>query len=682
MRRQPVRGLLWLLSALLLLSACQPIQPIPDQSSMPKVEATAAPESEEAIYVDPGGRFKVPVPTNWTVEESGDYAVISSPEGAMAVYVMALENEDLEAAVAEGWARVRPDFDLPIEEVIDQPVQRIERAIAVAYETGDEERFVMGDARLHDGVAYLTLYDGDLATVQRRVSQLQIIGSGFDILALEETDLSALTPRPLDDAQIGELEAYIERAMEQYSVPGAAVAIVQDGDIVYAQGFGIRDPATGEPMTPETRMMIGSTSKTLTTLLMATLADEGVVSWETPVAEILPDFAVADPDLSERITLENMVCACTGVPRRDLELIFNADELTAEDVVKSLSTFEFFTDFGEAFQYSNQMVAAGGYAAGAAARGSDDDLYAAYATAVRERILEPMDMDATTLAVAEVLASRNYATPHTLNLDMSYSPLPLEIEAAILDPIAPAGAYWSNVLDMARYLQMQLAQGVAPDGTVIASPENLAVTWAPQVPISADASYGLGWVVSEYRGQPMLEHGGNTAGFTSDLAFLPEAGVGISVLTNGRITNFFNEGVRYRLLELLFEQPAEADTQLAFAYEQLTKAYAEISAQVSDTLNAPAVAPYLGAFANDALGEISLALSEDENALMLDAGEFRVTMRPLVADEATTDGTTQRFLVTDVPLTGAVIRLAEDVRGGPTVVLGAGAIEYVFTPAP
>jgi CubicO group peptidase (beta-lactamase class C family) len=682
MRRQPVRRLLWFLSMLLLLSACQPIQPIPNPSSMPTVEATEEAKPEEEVYAEPGGRFTVPVPTNWTVEERGDYAVITSPEGAMAVYVMALENEDLEAAVAEGWARVRPDFDLPIEEVIDQPVQRIDRAIAVAYETGDEERFVMGDARLHDGVAYLTLYDGDLATVQRRVSQLQIIGSGFDILALEGTDLSALTPRPIDDALIGELEAYIERAMAQYNVPGAAVAIVQDGEIVYAQGFGIRNPATGEPMTPETRMMIGSTSKTLTTLLMATLADEGVITWETPVVEILPDFAVADPDLSERITLENMVCACTGVPRRDLELIFNADDLTAEDVVKSLSTFEFFTDFGEAFQYSNQMVAAGGYAAGAAAAGSDDDLYAAYATAVQERILEPMGMDATTLAVEEVLASRNYATPHTLNLDMSYSPLPLEIEAAILDPIAPAGAYWSNVLDMARYLQMQLAQGVAPDGAVIASPENLAVTWTPQVPISANASYGLGWVVSEYRGQPILEHGGNTAGFTSDLAFLPEAGVGISVLTNGRITNFFNEGVRYRLLELLFDQPAEAETQIAFAYDQLTQAYAEISAEVSDTLDAPAAAPYLGAFANDALGEIRLALSEDANALMLDAGEFRVTMRPLVADEAAPDGTPQRFLVTDVPLTGAVVRLTEDAQGGPTVALGAGAIEYVFTPVP
>src|SRR5690606_10482055 len=142
---------------------------------------------------------------------------------------------------------------------------------------------------------------------------------------------------------------------------------------------GTRDPATGEPLTPDTHMMIGSIGKTMTTMLMATLVDDGLMQWDTPVVEILPEFEVADPTLTEQMTVRNLVCACTGVPRRDLELLFNANELSAEEIVESLATFEFFTDFGEAFQYSNQMVATGGYVAAAAAGGEYGNLYDAYA---------------------------------------------------------------------------------------------------------------------------------------------------------------------------------------------------------------------------------------------------------------------------------------------------------------
>src|SRR5690606_37785627 len=96
--------------------------------------------------------------------------------------------------------------------------------------------------------------------------------------------------------------------------------------------------------------------------------------------------------------------------------------------------------------------------------------------------------------------------------------------------------------------------GVAPDGIQVVCAENLATTWEPQVPISANSSYGLGWFVDEYKGQLMIQHGGNTLGFSSDLAFLPHAGIGISVLTNAQISDAFNEAVRFRLLELVFEQ--------------------------------------------------------------------------------------------------------------------------------
>src|SRR5690606_1005262 len=152
--------------------------------------------------------------------------------------------------------------------------------------------------------------------------QITIVDSGFAITALEVTDLSGVAPLPLSAELIAELEAYIVETMAKLGVPGAAVAIVRDGEIVYANGFGVRELGKDDPVTPETLMMIGSTTKSMTTMLMGTLVDEGLMDWDTPAVEILPSFAVADPEITQRITMRNMVCACTGVPRRDAELLF------------------------------------------------------------------------------------------------------------------------------------------------------------------------------------------------------------------------------------------------------------------------------------------------------------------------------------------------------------------------
>lgn len=152
---------------------------------------------------------------------------------------------------------------------------------------------------------------------------------------------------PFDEALIAEFEAYLVEKMNQLEVPGAAVALVRDGELVYANGFGVRDLDTGEPVTPETRMMIGSSTKSMTTLLMAMLVDDGDFAWDTPVTDILPTFRLADPAVTAEITMRNLVCACTGVPRRDFEWLLNASELDAEDIIESLATFELFTEFGE-----------------------------------------------------------------------------------------------------------------------------------------------------------------------------------------------------------------------------------------------------------------------------------------------------------------------------------------------
>jgi CubicO group peptidase (beta-lactamase class C family) len=282
-------------------------------------------------------------------------------------------------------------------------------------------------------------------------------------------------------------------------------------------------------------------------------------------------------------------------------------------------------------------------------------------------------MPNTTLSFDVVQAGDNYALPHTMDMapDAAYQPIPLAMEQ-LLSPAAPAGAHWSTARDMANYMITQLSRGIAPDGTRVVSAENLGVTWQPQVPVDATSHYGLGWIVGAYKDLPLLHHGGNTFGFTSDFAFMPDAGLGIIVLTNGRATNAFNESVRTRLFELVFDQQPEAEQTLGFALEQAEQQVVEFSAQISATLDTAALEPFLGAYTHDSLGDLSLALADGR--LTADVGEFRFSLKPLVDADGAPDG----YLIVDGPVAGGRVRLQQDGAGKPELVLDAIITSYTF----
>ncbi len=623
-----------------------------------------------SVYDDPDGRFSVPVPTNWRAESRSGYVALTDPEGGISVYALALVAESAEQGITAAWALVDPSFSLTVEDITRPPSEPgVEETVDIGYDSG-RERFVAANGRLVQGVVYVLLADGPVAAVARRASQLQIIISGFRITAVERVTLTGVAPKPVTAELIARLEAYITETMPRHDVPGAAVAIVQDGRVVYTRGFGVRERHRPEPVTPDTMMMIGSTGKTMTTMMMATLVDEGRLRWDQPVVEILPAFALSDPETTRRVTVQNLVCACTGVPRRDLELLFNANTLTARDIVESLAGFQVFTDFGEAFQYSNQMVGTGGYIAALAGGATYADLYNGYLAQMQARVFDAIGMPNTTFSFEQVRAAPDHATPHGLTLGGDYIPLPLSDEE-LLRPIAPAGASWSNARDMARYLITELNRGVSQEGRRVVSEQNLGVTWTPQVPVSAETSYGLGWFVDSYKGLRLLHHGGNTLGFTSDLAFLPDAGTGIVVLSNAQGSNVFNEAVRVRLFELLYDQPMEHDAQAVFAQESIRQSLQDAAAGLQDGIDSDAVAPYLGTFTNAELGMITLRLSKGR--LTVDAGEFVSELRVFVSRMGRTS-----YVIFDPPITGLPFDLTTDADGNPIIVLETPTDTYTF----
>ena len=540
-----------------------------------------------------------------------------------------------------------------------------------------------------DGQVYILLIDGDLAAVQRRAAQVNTIASGFEILAVQQVDLSDAEPMALDAAALKDIEAQIEELRTRFRVPGAAVAIVQNDEVIYTGGFGVKENGNEVPITPDTHMMIGSTGKSLTTTMMATMVDAGLFEWDTPVVEVLPEFDFSTPELTEQITMQNLVCACSGVPRRDLELFFNAENLSAEGVVESLETFELFTDFGETFQYSNQMVATGGYAAAAADGATFGNLFDGYAEALDARVLSPLGMENTTLSFEQVRERDNYAQPHGLTFGFQqiaeseesggedvpafdYRPFDLELER-ILEPVAPAGSHWSTVEDMARYMLMQMNDGMLPNGEQLVSADNLAVTREGQVAVSAQTDYGLGWFIDEYEGVRLIQHGGNTQGFSSNFGFLPDKNLGVVVLTNGQNTNSFGTQVRNTVFDVAFDNvnTDQTEEEINFGLEQLTNFTTGPEGLALNT-EADVIRPYLGNYENDALGTVTIA--EQGGLVSLDAGLFTSTLLPIVDEESES----ARFVLSTPPLQGFPVAFSMD-DDVPMITIGQGTFEYTFT---
>jgi CubicO group peptidase (beta-lactamase class C family) len=537
------------------------------------------------------------------------------------------------------------------------------------------------------GAVASTLATGRLLTLATRAQDATPAATG-------PADLTGVTPLPLTGKLLAEFESYIATTLVDLDVPGTAVGVVQGGEVVFLRGFGVREKGRPEPVTADTLLRIGSVTKSFSSLLAATLVDAGQLTWNTPLVDLLPTFAVEDAELTPRLTVGDAFCACSGLPRRDLEFILPAHDLTPERLIASMVDLPLTAPYGEKYQYSNQLVAAGGFAAGVADGGSPEALGHSFQIALRDRVLNPIGMPRTTYDLHAVVADNDYATPHAANLFGETLPVPLMMDDTWLVPVAPSGALWSSAREMVRYVQTELGRGIAPDGGRVVSAENLERTWQPGValPVSPTAPpemaafaqhYGMGWVIGEYGGQRAVWHSGGTLGFSSLVTFLPESDLGIVVLTNGSgNAGQLTFAVTFRLFELLFEQPMTMQSVVETYLEGMASARAEYLKTVGQ-LDPAAVTPFLGTYANPALGELTLLLRDD--TLTFVSGPFRSALLPQMAD----DGSVAGYVAVDPPLSGfppQMLISLQDEGGTPRVVLsgpsdgGEADLVYVYEP--
>lgn len=627
--------------------------------------------AESEIRMASGSTFSAPA--GWFLSDDGGLRLLQDPERLLRVVFVESADTSGAQAIAKAWARVEPGFARTIRQTMTPPARDgWDEVMQSVYETtAQEARVVVGVARRKGALWHVNLIDGPASAMEKRAAQVNTAIGSWKPPGLEEESFAGRKARPLDAERLALLERFIEEARVQTKVPGAAIAIVQGGKVVYRKGFGVRRLGGTDPVTPETRFMIGSITKPLTTLMMAKLVDEGRFRWDTPVVKLHPGFALGDPAVTPQVTMAHTVCACTGLPRQDMEFLFEFAGATPESRVASMKTMKPTTGFGETFQYSNPMVSTGGYVAALSAEGKGA-MGAAYDRVMQSRIFDPLGMKATTFD-PKVATRGEHAVPHGRTLRAEFAPIRVEDEAGVIS-VRPAGAAWSTVDDMSRYVLTELARGVAPDGKRLVSEANLLERRKPQAKMSDESSYGLGLMVQDDHDVEVVHHGGNNLGFTADLFFLPEHGAGAVMLTNAQGANLLTAVVRRRLLELLLDGRDEAGKTLAFAVKQQQESMAKLLAEVTFEPERAWVEKLAGSYSNPDLG--TLVVRAGAEGATLDAGEWTST----VGERKDTDGS-RMLILTGAPLAGLPF-LPGEQNGAPTLTLKTAQQQYVFTRTP
>ena len=662
-------------STILLLGCSAPQLPPPAPAPKPTATAAPAPKpaatkqvaaAEQLAAATPsttrtGASFTIP--KGWWLTRQPAFLALEGPERELKLWIVDIEESSLTAAIAAAWKRVKPTFALAVDNTQKPPARGGWDAIvqqSYVTPTGSG-RVVVGNARRKGKVSYVVLIDASQKALSRRGAQLGQIFGGLKAPGQKEESFAGKTAHVLDDAKRAKLESFIEEARKLAEVPGAAVAVVQGDAIAWQRGFGVRDNRKPTKVTADTSFMIGSTTKSLTSLMMAKLIDEGLFRWDTPVTKLMPSFKLGDAAATKQITMRHTMCACTGLPRQDMEFLFEFDKVTAKMRFAELAKMKPTTGFGETFQYSNALVSAGGYVAAKAAYPALS-FRAAYQKAMKTRVFDPIGMKGTTFDMKRATRS-NHAIPHGASLERSYRALAVSLENAVVS-VAPAGGAWSTVTDLARAMLVEMNQGKSASGKSIVGANNLLERHKPGVKISNKASYGLALTRVAMHGLQAISHGGNTLGFTCKWRFFPKARLGLVVLANAQGANTFTAAVERRLLELLYDGKAEAKENLLHAVKQRKEAIARMLAKVKAE---PAwLARMAGRWNNADLGNLNIVVQGER--LLVDAGEWKAE----AAQKRSKDGVST-ILFVGPPLVGVELLPQKD-----KLVLRAAQRKYVF----
>jgi CubicO group peptidase (beta-lactamase class C family) len=428
-----------------------------------------------------------------------------------------------------------------------------------------------------------------------------------------------------------DLDDYVARALKEFEVPGLAIAVVKDGKVALAKGYGVRKLGESAPVDEQTLFGVASNTKAFTAAALAILVDEGKISWDDPVIKHLPGFQMYDPYVTREMTVRDLLThrSGLGLGAGDL-LFFPPTTFTRDEIVARLRYIKPASSFRSKYAYDNVLYLVAGQVVAAVSGKSWDDF-------IKERIFAPLGMSASNTSVKDLRPGGNFVSPHQ-KVEGRLQPVPY----MNIDNTAPAGSINSNVADMAKWVIAQLDQGAINGGRNgggengdrrLFSQRQSREMWSAQTPMpvgnpppqlsalrSNFTAYGLGWGLSDYRGYKVVSHSGGLLGMVSRVRMIPDLKLGIVVLTNQEAGGAM-EAISYHIIDHYMKAPgadwigafrAVAEQRLAQAKEVEKK---QSAARNADSKPSLALAKYAGRYKDAWYGDVAIAHEEGKLVL-------------------------------------------------------------------
>ena len=437
----------------------------------------------------------------------------------------------------------------------------------------------------------------------------------------------AVGPLPAQtvDERLDGFDEWVESIMKEWKVPGLGVAIVEDGKTVFARGYGWRNVEEKLPVTPDTLFAIGSNTKSFTATLLAMQVDDGALTWTDPVRNVVPEFRLHDPAATKEMTAADLLTHRSGLPRHDS--YWYATGKSRAELLAGLHHLEPSASFRGRYQYQNLMFMTAGIVSERIGGKSWEEL-------VRERILTPLGIERATFSVIRMQEDEDFSYGYTADEEIERLPF------RNIDAIGPAGSINMSARDLATYVQFHIAYGKVGDKQLLKE-ASARLMQLPQMvltgplqerlqdgPEIGDPTYGLGLMVSSYRGHKHVSHGGGIDGFISAMQWLPDEKIGVIALSNtshtGTVPALVVRNAFDRMLGLEpIDWAARARKREAEAKEQAEEAKKkDLAAAVVDTEPSHPLADHAGEYEHSGYGKATVRTSGDGLVLEVAGIEF------------------------------------------------------------
>lgn len=422
----------------------------------------------------------------------------------------------------------------------------------------------------------------------------------------------AAAPAAAQQSELGGLDRYIREAMEEWEVPGLAIAVVRNDSVIFSEGYGERVLGSGEPVDENTLFAIASTTKAMTVGALGMLVDEGELDWDDRVARHLPALEFEDPYVERHVTIRDLLTHRTGVSRDDN--VWIAAPFDRTEILRRVRHLPQSGGFRTGYGYNNIMYMVAGEVVAAASGMEWDDF-------LQTRIFDPLGMERSTTRTAVVDATDNVASGHT-----RYQGRILPMPRRNYDALGPAGSVWSSAEEMAQWVRLHLGDGTF-EGRQLLEPETIEEMREPQEFIRTDTAsqrlfptrnfraYGMGWRLEDYHGRKVVQHTGGVNYTSTQVGMIPSEDIGVVVLVNYSGSRL-HTALMYQVFDRLLGLPAtDWSAELRVLSERSAAASARRTAKLEDsriegTRPSLALDAYTGTYSDDLYGDVEVALKD------------------------------------------------------------------------